>query len=106
MQHPTFFMDQKVSVGVSLDSPYKEVHDKIRPLRGGGGTYDKAVHAIEHLDGYRAMSVICTISSMNVTTLPEMIDFLRDRKVPSVLMNPVQGNPGSCQERLGLRTMY
>ena len=64
---------------------------RFRPLRGGGGTYDKAVHAIEHLDGYRAMSVICTISSMNVTTLPEMIDFLADRKVPSVLMNPVRG---------------
>ncbi len=86
-----FFMDHRVSVGVSLDSPVKEVHDRIRPLRGGGGTYDRAVHAIEHLDGYRNMSVICTISSMNVTTLPEMIDFLADRKVPSILMNPVRG---------------
>jgi uncharacterized protein len=84
-------MDRHVSVGISLDSPYKEVHDRIRPLRGGGGTYERAVHAIEHLDGYRNMSVICTISSMNVTTLPEMIDFLADRKVPSVLMNPVRG---------------
>jgi uncharacterized protein len=74
-----------------LDSPVKEVHDRIRPLRGGGGTYDRAVHAIEHLDGYRNMSIICTISSMNVTTLPEMIDFLADRKVPSILMNPVRG---------------
>lgn len=86
-----FFMDHRVSLGVSLDSPHKEVHDRIRPLRGGGGTYDRAVHAIEHLDGYRNMSVICTISSMNVSTLPEMIDFLADRKVPSVLMNPVRG---------------
>ncbi len=87
-----FFMDHKVSVGVSLDSPIKEVNDRIRPLRGGsGGTYDKAVHVIERLDGYKAMSVICTISSMNVGTLPQMIDFLADRKVPSVLMNPVRG---------------
>jgi uncharacterized protein len=85
------FMDHKVSMGISLDSPYKEINDRIRPLRGGGGTYEKAVHAIEHLDGYRNMSVICTISSMNVATLPEMIDFLADRKVPSVLMNPVRG---------------
>ena len=85
------FMDNKVSLGISLDSPIKGVNDRIRPLRGGGGTYDRAVHAIEHLDGYRNMSVICTISSMNVATLPEMIDFLADRKVPSVLMNPVRG---------------
>ncbi|MBI0584671.1 MAG: peptide-modifying radical SAM enzyme CbpB [Methanomassiliicoccus sp.] len=87
-----FFMDHKVSVGVSLDSPIRSVHDSIRPLRGGEGSmYDRAVHAIEHLDGYKAMSVICTISSMNVDTLPEMIDFLADRNVPSVLMNPVRG---------------
>ncbi len=90
-QTSDFFRSKKVSIGISLDSPYKEVHDRIRPLRGGGGTYDRAVHAIEHLDGYRAMSVICTISSMNASTLPEMIDFLADRKVPSVLMNPVRG---------------
>jgi len=87
-----FFMDHKVSVGVSLDSSIKEVHDRIRPLRTSEGSmYDRAVHAIEHLDGYKAMSVICTISSMNVGTLPEMIDFLADRKVSSVLMNPVRG---------------
>ena len=87
-----FFMDHKVSVGVSLDSPIKEIHDSIRPLRGGEGSmYERAVHAIEHLDGYKAMSVICTISSMNVGTLPDMIDFLADRNVPSVLMNPVRG---------------
>jgi uncharacterized protein len=86
-----FFMDHRVSVGVSLDSPIKEVNDQIRPLRGGGGTYEAALHAIEHLDGYRAMSVICTISSLNVNTLPQMIDFLVDKKVPSVLMNPVRG---------------
>ncbi len=87
-----YFMDNRVSLGISLDSPIKEVNDRIRPLRsGGGGTYDAAVHAIEHLDGYRNMSVICTISSMNVDTLPQMIDFLADRKVPSVLMNPVRG---------------
>ncbi|NLK25838.1 MAG: peptide-modifying radical SAM enzyme CbpB [Euryarchaeota archaeon] len=87
-----FFMDNNVSIGVSLDSPIKEVHDRIRPLRGGEGSlYDRAVHAIEHLDGYKAMSVICTISSMNVDTLPDMIDFLADRKVSSLLMNPVRG---------------
>lgn len=85
------FMDHKVSLGLSLDSHIREVNDRIRPLRGGGGTYDKAVHAIEHLDGYKNMSVICTISSMNVDTLPQMIDFLADRRVPSVLMNPVRG---------------
>jgi uncharacterized protein len=28
---------------------------------------------------------------MNEATLPEMIDFLSDRKVPSVLLNPVRG---------------
>lgn len=86
-----YFMDHRVSLGISLDSPSREVNDRIRPVRGGGGTYDRAVHAIEHLDGYRNMSVICTISSMNVATLPEMIDFLADRKVPSLLMNPVRG---------------
>jgi uncharacterized protein len=86
-----FFMDHKVSVGISLDAPYKAIHDKIRPLRGGGGTFDRAVHAIEHLDGYRNMSVICTISSMNVRTLPDMVDFLVGKKVPSALMNPVRG---------------
>ena len=93
-----FFMDHSVSVGVSLDSPIKEVNDQIRPLRGGGGTYEAALHAIEHLDGYRAMSVICTISSMNVNTLPQMIDFLVEKKVPSVLMNPVRGTQESREE--------
>ncbi|OPY32446.1 MAG: pyrroloquinoline quinone biosynthesis protein PqqE [Methanomassiliicoccales archaeon PtaU1.Bin124] len=86
-----YFMDHKVSVGISLDAPFKAVHDKIRPLRGGGGTYDRAVHCIDYLDGYRNMSVICTISSMNVKTLPDMVDFLVGKKVPSVLMNPVRG---------------
>jgi len=90
-QSMDYFMDHKVSVGISLDAPYRSLNDKIRPLRGGGGTFDRATHVIDYLDGYKNMSVICTISSMNVKVLPDMIDFLVGKRVPSVLMNPVRG---------------
>jgi len=81
-----FIKNREVNIGVSFDSPKKDVEDFLR----GRGHYDKVVEIIEMMKGYPKFNVITTITKYNFEDLPEMIDFLVG-KVPVVLMNIVRG---------------
>jgi uncharacterized protein len=50
---PRLLHDHRVSLGISLDSPYKEVNDQIRPLGGGGRNLRPGGPCHRALDGYR-----------------------------------------------------
>ncbi len=81
-----FFMDRKVNVGLSFDSPRRDVEDFLR----GRGHFDKVCELLEWFKGYSRLNVITTINRYNVGDLAEMVDFLAGR-VEVVLMNPVRG---------------
>ncbi|RZN38538.1 MAG: peptide-modifying radical SAM enzyme CbpB [Methanophagales archaeon ANME-1-THS] len=92
-----FLKKHGVSVGLSLDSPYPEIHNSMRKNRDGRGTFEKVVEAIEWFDGYQRLNVVMTVTKQNVSQLPEMVSFLHARKVPSVLLNPVRGTQGPAR---------
>ena len=65
------------SVSVSLDGP-KAVHDQYRQA----GSYDRAIRAIEVLtESGIPTSVISTLNSENVRTLPELYETLRKYRI-------------------------
>ncbi len=81
-----FLKDRNVNVGISFDSPVREVEDFLR----GKGHFDKVSEIIDWFVGYRRFNVITTITKFNCSQLSDLIDFLAG-KVRLVLMNPVRG---------------
>ncbi|MEM4577009.1 MAG: peptide-modifying radical SAM enzyme CbpB [Candidatus Nezhaarchaeales archaeon] len=81
-----FFKEKKVNVGVSFDSPSREIEDYLR----GRGHFDKICKILEWFKGYKEFYTITTITRLNYSQLSDLIDFLAG-KVRLVLMNPVRG---------------
>ncbi len=85
-----FLKEQKIGVGISLDSLLPKVNNRLRPTAKAGGNFNKAVKAIEWFDGYEGLNVITTVTKFNVTGLSQLVKFLHTKKVPCVLLNPVR----------------
>ncbi len=88
-----FLMEKKASVGISLDSPYRETNDYLR----GKGQYDAVMRAFEYFEGYGNLNVIMTVNRYNYQHLPAMVDFLAG-KVGVILANPVRGTSEGGRE--------
>lgn len=93
-----FLKDQRVSVGVSLDSFDPRVQAYLRRAPGGVRAFERTVRAIEAFDGYPGLNVVTTITRYNVGHLDQLVDFLHDRQVPVALMNPVRGTQSYARE--------
>ena len=85
-----FLKNNRVGIGISLDSSSSSVNNRLRRGWGAGGNFEKAVRAIEMFNGYAGLNVITTITKFNVTGLSRMVEFLHSKKVPCVLLNPVR----------------
>lgn len=81
-----FFKERKVNLGVSFDSPSKEVEDFLR----GKGHFEKVCTILDWFEGYKRFNIITTITKFNCSQLSELVDFLAG-KVRLLLMNPVRG---------------
>ena len=81
-----FLIESGVNLGLSFDSPHKEVNDMLR----GDGHFDAAMRVINWFKGYSKFNVITTINRYNYRHLTDMIELLAE-KVGTVLMNPVRG---------------
>ncbi len=93
-----FLKEMRVSVGISLDSYDPNVHVYLRRAPGGRRAFERTVRAIESFGGYPGLNVVTTITRYNVEQLAGLVDFLHDRKVPVVLMNPVRGTQPYSRE--------
>ena len=85
-----FLGKHRVSIGISLDAPAAATASLTRHTWKGRGVFDETVRALELLEGYPAYSVICTVTTENVTQQVRMIEFLHDRKVPVCMLNVVR----------------
>jgi len=85
-----FLKKYRVGMGISLDSTLPAINNRLRPTKGIGGNFDKAVQAIKWFDGYEGLNIITTVTKFNVKNLPEIVKFLHAKKVPCVLLNPVR----------------
>jgi uncharacterized protein len=79
-----------VGIGISLDAPDAALADTTRKNWQGVGGYDRVVKAMERLADYPAFNVITTVTSVNVKTLPAMIDFYHEHGIRTVMLNPVR----------------
>lgn len=85
-----FLTSRGISLGLSLDGHAEAIADSTRRNWAGDGVSRKVVSALEHLRGYHSYSVICTVTSANIQSLPDIVDFFHGLKVPVCMLNPVR----------------
>lgn len=85
-----FLTSHGVTIGLSMDGPAAEIGDRTRHNWSGDGSFDKVLKALQHLKGYPAYNVICTVTSRNVESLVDTVDFFHSLEVPACMLNPVR----------------
>jgi uncharacterized protein len=79
-------------VKITLDGD-RDMHNKMRPLRGGQGTFDKIVNNIRQVAGKCKISIGGNFDEESVETYPALLDFLREQefadKLTRVAFKPV-----------------
>ncbi|MCS7278788.1 MAG: peptide-modifying radical SAM enzyme CbpB [Thermodesulfobacteriaceae bacterium] len=93
-----FLKEKGVSLGLSLDAPFKEVADLTRKNWAGKGAFEKISKVLGELRDYPAFNVIATITKVNVNYLPEMIDFSEKEGLSFIMLNPVRLTQKGGQE--------
>lgn len=86
----SFLTEHNVGIGISLDAPEAAIANNLRKNWKGEGAFDSVVKVIDKLAAYPAFNVITTVTSINVHTLPQMVDFYHDHGVKVVMFNPVR----------------
>jgi uncharacterized protein len=66
-------------VKITLDGD-RDMHNKMRPLRGGQGTFDKIVNNIRRVAGKCRISIGGNFDEESVDTYPALLDFLREQE--------------------------
>ncbi|MGV1099286.1 peptide-modifying radical SAM enzyme CbpB [Thiovibrio sp. JS02] len=92
-----FLRQHQVGIGLSLDAPTAEVANATRKNWQGAGYFDRVVGVIRKLVDYPALNVITTVTTANVHTLREMVEFYHGLGVRVVMLNPVR-----CTRKGGL----
>ncbi len=85
-----FLKSKKVSIGISLDGPTAGIVNKTRASWSGEGVFEHVMKAMELLRSYDAWSVICTVTTENMRSLPGFVNFLHKNEVPTCLLNVVR----------------
>jgi len=93
-----FLTSRGVGIGISLDAPTAALADRTRKNWAGTGAFDRVVEVLDRLAAYPAFNVITTVTSVNVDTLTEMVDFYHDHGVGVVMFNPVRCTRSGGQE--------
>jgi uncharacterized protein len=83
-------------VKITLDGD-RDMHNKMRPLRGGQGTFDKIVNNIRLVAGKCRISIGGNFDEESVESYPALLDFLREQefadKLTRVAFKPVIRSP-------------
>jgi uncharacterized protein len=79
-------------VKVTLDGD-REVHNKMRPLRGGQGTFDRIIENVRTVAGKVRVAVGGNFDSESVESFPALLDFLKEQdfgdKLVKVAFKPI-----------------
>lgn len=65
-------------VKVTLDGD-RETHDRMRPLRGGQGTFDRIIENVRRVAGRVPISIGGNFDASSVDSYPALLDFLREQ---------------------------
>ncbi|HMD36120.1 MAG TPA: radical SAM protein [Vicinamibacterales bacterium] len=79
-------------VKITLDGD-RETHNRMRPLRGGQGTFDRIIGNIRAVAGRCRIAVGGNFDETSVDTFPALLDFLREQefaeKLTKVFFKPI-----------------
>lgn len=93
-----FLTGHGVSIGLSLDAPGEAVSDRTRKTWSGSGVSRHVRRAMKQLQGYANWSVIGTITTENLKTLPQLVELFHAEGVPTCMLNAVRCTlPGARQ---------
>lgn len=94
----SFLTNHGIGIGISLDAPSANLADQTRKNWSGHGSFDSAVHVMEQLGSYPAFNVITTVTSLNLGSLCDMVDFCHRYGVGILMLNPVRITQKGGQE--------
>ena len=90
----TFFIEQRVNVGVSIDGPQR-LHDRHRRTRSGRGTYDRAIAGVRLLRRRQVpFHVISVLTTESLAAPQEMFDFYVAEGIEAVCFNVEESEGG------------
>ncbi len=89
-------------VKITLDGDH-DTHNRMRPLRGGQGTFDKIIENIRRVAGKCRVSIGGNFDESSVDSYPALLDFLREQefadKLARVSFKPVIREPRPQQPK-------
>lgn len=85
-----FLTSHGVGIGLSLDGHIAEIADRTRHSWSGEGSFSKVLTTMDRLRGYPNYNIICTVTSQNMQSLSQIVDFFHSYEVPACMLNPVR----------------
>jgi uncharacterized protein len=86
-------------VKITLDGD-RDTHNRLRPLRGGQGTFDRIIENIRRISGKCGIAIGGNFDESSVDSYPALLDFLREQefadKLVKVNFKPIVRNPESA----------
>jgi uncharacterized protein len=70
---------------VTLDGD-RDTHNRMRPLRGGQGTFDRIIHNVRQVAGKCRISIGGNFDESSVDSYPALLDFLREQEFADKLV--------------------
>ncbi len=90
------------AVKVTLDGDH-DTHNRMRPLRGGQGTFDKIIENVRRVAGKCRISIGGNFDETSVDSYPALLDFLREQefadKLARVAFKPIIREPKPQQPK-------
>jgi uncharacterized protein len=97
----TFFTEERVRVGVSVDGPQR-LHDRNRVTRSGRGTFDKTIAGIRLLRQHGVpFHTISVLSADSLASPREMFDFFVAEGIEHVCFNVEESEGDHVSEAFG-----
>ncbi len=72
-------------VKITLDGD-RDTHNRMRPLRGGQGTFDRIINNIRQVSGMCRISIGGNFDESSVDSYPALLDFLREQEFADKLV--------------------
>ncbi len=89
-------------IKVTLDGD-RETHNRMRPLRGGQGTFDRIVQNIRRIAGKCQIAIGGNFDASSVDSFPALLDFLKEQEfagdLAKVAFKPIIGNASPAQPK-------
>ena len=90
------------AVKITLDGDH-DTHNRMRPLRGGQGTFDRIIENVRRVAGKCRISIGGNFDETSVDSYPALLDFLREQefadKIARVAFKPVIREPKPQQPK-------